>query len=404
MRRKITQYERLVKNGIFSGSKEEYDNLTEEEKNKLVNLLNIIHNMFELRNFGIFSGTFEEFLQLSESEQDKIIEKYNIKKEELSELEKKRLQYDRFLKIVPSYDGTFEDYIKLSDKEREKIRVDYLIKQYRSERTEVLNDIEKCFNNLKNDNNEYDWEKEYNFKVNTEKYNNELKKLSSLFKNRIKLVDFLNNNGHNVPDDLKMLIDVNINKPKFGFFDNKKYKLLDSLLTDEYIYKLKTRQIDSDFQTDADYNDKSKWKAFVDKKEKEYQQLHNQIPPIYLGSLEEYLQESTLVTFEYLKFGNSSTKIMENASKFRRQQEMQNQKRIEEANQISEITANYAAELHNIMNGPSARNLAQHSARALSEILDDSEKQKKSSPYSYKPGPKGNGEYDGTFGESTKKR
>ena len=378
----VTKYDKLVKRGIFNGSSEEYYNLSQEEKSRLNKIFEYIEDSYSINKKNVFNGTNDDFLKLSYSEQDKIIEMYEKDKKEQLKRSFKDLEYNSFKKQVPTYTGTFDDYLKLSDKEKNEITVNYLLNSYNKDKNNILKNIDDNYKKMKNCDDEYE------FLLLKQQYEDNFTELEKLNSDRLKLIDMLKNANIPIPNDIILLLDTNISKPKFGFFDNKKYKLLDSLLIDEYIYKLKTRQIDSNFQKEEDYNDKSKWKEYIDIKEREYQQLHNQNPSIYLGSFEEYLQESTIVTFEYLKFGISSTKIIENASKLRKQQELENQKRIEDANRIFEIRANSNAELNAIMNGPAAKKLAQHSASALSEILDDIEKQKKSSPYSYKPGSK----------------
>lgn len=128
-----------------------------------------------------------------------------------------------------------------------------------------------------------------------------------------------------LPDDFEKVISTNIKKPKFGFLEQKKYKILNNMLTDDYILKLKTRQIDSDFEQKEDYDDKSKWKEFIDKKESDYKKV---VTLGYTGTFEDFLQEKAIVTLEYLKFGYSKTKEQETLA----QKEKRDMKEIDDYN------------------------------------------------------------------------
>ena len=192
-----------------------------------------------------------------------------------------------------------------------------------------------------------------------------LKELNADLQWRIEIIR-KNNLSIEIPKELLSLVDTNIEKPKFNFIDKRKYKLLDSLLTEKYIYKLKTRQIASNFNSDSDYNNKDKWKEFIDIKEREYQHLLSREPVTYKGSFQEYLQENTLVTSEYLHYGYSITKQYE-------QQEIENQRKIDQANTVFEMNERSASESNYIENNsPSARKISEYSLNAINNVMNKS--------------------------------
>lgn len=293
--------------------------------------------------------------------------------------------------------GTLEDFLNLSNEERDKMWMANHLNSYIAARDACFKMLEELYKKIiSGDTSQKNYENFWEL----------LRELNS-FRQRYLEIIKKENLSCEIPKEFLSLVDTDIERPKFGFFDNKKYKLLDNLLTDEYIYKLKTRQIASNFKNEADYNDKGKWKEFIDIKEREYQQLHNQRPPIYAGSFEEYLQESTLVTSGYLNGGYSH-------SISQSQQELENQKRIARADDISRTSADTLKELNTIVNNSSAA-MALH--RAAVEVINSSKEGnlptvgKKSSSvsnnsakntekvekpdYSYKPGPKNVvGEFD----------
>ncbi len=380
---KNNKYNILYRSGVFKGSEEEYINLSPQEKLRLDTLLNFIRDVFsKTAKYGIFTGTIEEFLQLNNEYQTEIIKRTSDKEAE-NKLKRdnellKIKEYEQFKRIVTTYNGTFEEYVKLSEEEKNKISVNYLIYQYKEEKEEILQNIEANYIKLKTADN-----KEIFYTI-MDELKNLFIKLKELDNTRIKMIEKIKSANIEIPNEIKSLIDVNISRPTFGFFDNKKYKLLDNLLTDEYIYKLKTRQIDSDFTTLEDYNDKSKWREFIDKKEREYQQLHNHRPSIYSGSFEEFLQESSLVTIEYIKYGYSQIKMDEAVAKLNNQQN----------SQVEEMEAEANKELQSIMKSQSAQSLVSNAVKAYDAIMADSKDlSRKTSPYSYKPGPKVSNEH-----------
>lgn len=365
--------ERIAKK-VFSGTIEDFLKLTTLEQDKIIEMYKEKKIEQEYNNFKIetsYAGTLEDYLKLSYAEKDAIIDKH--KEEERKRKERKNAE-DSFniIKKRTNYKGTFDDYLKLSDEERNKIKVIFLLNSYIADRNDCFKEIEKLYKEIISGNT---FQKNYRQIL-------ELLELQNFYRQRyfdgIKSEKL--SNESEIPKEFLSLVDTDIKKPKFGFFDNKKYKLLNNLLTDEYIYKLKTRQIASNFKNEADYNDKGNWKEFIDIKEREYQQLHNQRPPIYSGSFEEYLQESTLVTSEYLTHGYSY-------SKFQEQQELEKQRRIDNANMIFKIQSDAIAKVNSVMNGSSARALSQNAVDMLNQILSEGKKSE-SLPYSYKPGPK----------------
>lgn len=254
------------------------------------------------------------------------------------------------------YEGTIEEYKNLSKYERDKIWIIYLITSCIKLRKSIFNEIEEKYQKIiSGDINQ----KNYEYIV------KRLKELNADLQWRIEIIR-KNNLSIEIPKELLSLVDTNIEKPKFNFIDKRKYKLLDSLLTEKYIYKLKTRQIASNFNSDSDYNNKDKWKEFIDIKEREYQHLLSREPVTYKGSFQEYLQENTLVTSEYLHYGYSITKQYE-------QQEIENQRKIDQANTVFEMNERSASESNYIENNsPSARKISEYSLNAINNVMNKS--------------------------------
>ena len=254
------------------------------------------------------------------------------------------------------YEGTIEEYRNLSKDERDKILINYLHNSYINLKNTIFNKIEENYKKIvSGDVYQKNYEDILKY---LEHLNNSLQGINEIIRK--------NNLSIEIPKELLSLVDTNIERPKFNFIDKRKYKLLDSLLTEEYIYKLKTRQIASNFNSDSDYNNKDKWKEFIDIKEREYQQLLSREPITYKGSFQEYLQENTLVTSEYLHYGYSITKQNE-------QQSLENQRRIEEANKVYEMNQRAADESNYIVNNsPAARRISEYSLNAIKSVMNNS--------------------------------
>lgn len=254
------------------------------------------------------------------------------------------------------YEGTIEEYKNLSKNERDKIWINYLLNSYINFKNTMFNKIEENYKKIVSGD------------VYQKNYEDILKCLEYLNNNLQGIIEIIrkNNLSIEIPKELLSLVDTNIEKPKFNFIDKRKYKLLDSLLTEKYIYKLKTRQIASNFNSDSDYNNKDKWKEFIDIKEREYQHLLSREPVTYKGSFQEYLQENTLVTSEYLHYGYSITKQYE-------QQEIENQRKIDQANTVFEMNERSASESNYIENNsPSARKISEYSLNAINNVMNKS--------------------------------
>lgn len=157
-----------------------------------------------------------------------------------------------------------------------------------------------------------------------------------------------------VPNILKQLVDTNIDSPKFGLLENKKYKVLNNLLTDDYIFRLKTGQIDSVFETDQDYNNKEKWKEFVDKKLEEYTNLKSQ--GYYTGTLDNYFQEGIVATISLTRFHKDKKEFTTSS----------------ESEKIHNVQSYADAELNAIMNGSANQTLTAYGASVINQILAES--------------------------------
>ena len=357
-------YSQIIADKVFSGDKEKYENLSLTQKNRLLRAyeLQFPKDSSSLVLKKVYPGTLEEFAHLSDSEQEDILKLYDDMNE-----------YYNFKNEVPIYTGSLKEFKELSSDRKDYLKDVALANK-------ALQAIENAFQEMKSCKDERRFNSLSSF---NEGY------VSCLRKVKERTIE----NNHFSPDEFENLINVdistNIKKPKFGFLEQKKYKVLNNMLTDDYILKLKTRQIDSDFQQKEDYDDKSKWKEFIDKKESDYKKV---VTLGYTGTFEDFLQEKTIVTLEYLKFGYSKTKERELATQvkenfqqpeekvirqhegitieeLRKREEERMRKSLDSSAKQAEILEQANSELNDIMNSEAARKLNSYAVSSIRNIV-----------------------------------
>ncbi len=285
----------------------------------------------------IYAGSFDEFIVLSAQEKAQLI----------TQLESIKEKYKKDLKRG-IFNGTIVEYASLNEIEQLELRV----KRFVWKKGAVLDLAERLVRELKTaDLNQFESLSESYYSDLMPSFYNYVSQIPS------DLFSEVSHWGIPVPEDLTSLVSTEIERPKFGFME-KKYKVLDSLITDQYIFKLKTRQIDSDFSTDEDYNSKQKWKAYLDRKADEYRQLIND--GLYDGSFESYLNEDIITTTGLLRF-----------NKRKKFPSFDTTESLWFTYQADKVQTDAHRKMIEIMRGPAAQDLMYHTVSAMRNIMGD---------------------------------
>lgn len=238
-------YAHYVQTKLFTGSYDDYKKLPNSEKSHLLTTCREIDNDFrKLAHSGIFQGTIEDYVSLNNRQ--------------LAELWVKKSIVDLI--------NHKKDYLKLAEH------------VYRIGIRLTGKSLFEWFGNMESDLRE------------------DCQYIQNLIVSVTKDADTL---GIFMPREAKEIVNTDIKFSKFGIFDDKKYRVLNNIVNADYVFKLKTRQIESVFDSEQDYNDKRKWEEFFDQKEGEFNDLKRK--GYYDGTLEDYLQEDIVGTIYFKK-------------------------------------------------------------------------------------------------------
>lgn len=283
-------------------------------------------------NLKLFNGSFTDYLNLSALQ-------YAELKNALKALKNRYYSFSQ----DGLFTGTIYEFAALDENQLLELE----LKQLLAMKKKILNYLEETYTRLQSCD-------EQDFPFLTELYEKQKAMIEDYNINeRPRLLEMAAKLGIMVSKEMEQLVITDIIRPRFGILDNKKYKILDDLLTDDYLFKLKTYQIDGVFSSANDYNSKDKWKEFIDKKETEYNELRKENK--YYGSFQDYLHEDVITTLNLIRFN----------------------KRINPADEIARIQSQSDTELKNIMNGNASQALTNNAFEYLHQVINENKNNSK---------------------------